>query len=196
MKQISAGILLYRRKKDTTEFFLVHPGGPFWAKKDNGAWTIPKGLAAQGEDLLAAARREFSEETGFAPEGDFRFLGEFKQPSGKIIHVWAVEGDCDPAQLKSNFFPLEWPPKSGKIQQFPEIDRAAWLSETQARMKILRGQLPILDAFSAAPGSPPAALRAGMKTKAPDHTRSSTRHRARAAGQKTAKPAKRPPKRG
>ncbi len=196
MKQTSAGILLYRHKEEATEFFLVHPGGPFWARKDEGAWTIPKGLAAPGEDLLAAAKREFSEETGFALDGKFRFLGEFKQPGGKIIHAWAVEGDCDPAQLKSNFFPLEWPPKSGKIQQFPEIDRAAWLNETQARVKILRGQIPILDAFNAAPGSPPAASRAGRKTKASDHTRSSTRHRARAAGRKTAKPAKRPPRRG
>lgn len=196
MKQISAGILLYRRKRDTTEFFLVHPGGPFWARKDNGAWTIPKGLAAPGEDLLAAAKREFLEETGFAPEGEFRFLGEFKQPSGKIIHVWTVEGDCDPAQLKSNFFPLEWPPKSGKIQQFPEIDHAAWLNETQARVKILRGQLPILDALSAAPESPPAASHAGKKKEVRDRRRSSTRRRARAAGQKTAKPARRPPERG
>jgi predicted NUDIX family NTP pyrophosphohydrolase len=161
MKQISAGILLYRRTRQAAEFFLVHPGGPFWAKKDEGAWTIPKGLAAPGEDLLAAAKREFLEETGFAPEGEFRFLGEFRQPSGKVIHAWAVEGDYDAASITSNFFPLEWPPKSGKIQQFPEIDRAGWFDEVQARQKILRGQLPILDAFNAALESPPAASHAG-----------------------------------
>jgi predicted NUDIX family NTP pyrophosphohydrolase len=147
MKAISAGLLLYRRRERGFEVFLVHPGGPFWAKKDEGAWTIPKGLAAPGEDLLAAARREFREETGFALEGEFQILGEFRQPSGKIIHVWAVEGDCDPALLTSNVFPLEWPPKSGNIRQFPEIDRAAWLGPKQAKEKLLRGQLPILAAF-------------------------------------------------
>jgi predicted NUDIX family NTP pyrophosphohydrolase len=196
MKQISAGILLYRCARQAAEFFLVHPGGPFWAKKDEGAWTIPKGLAAPGEDLLAAAKREFLEETGFAPEGEFRFLGEFRQPSGKVVHAWAVEGDCDAASITSNFFPLEWPPKSGKIQQFPEIDRAGWFDEVQARQKILRGQLPILDAFNAALESPPAASHAGTKKAAPHHMQSSARRRARAAVPKMGTRVRRRPRRG
>ena len=160
MKQISAGILLYRRKGRGVEFFLVHPGGPFWARKDAGAWTIPKGLASSEESLLAAAKREFREETGFAPEGDFRPLGAFKQPSGKIVHAWAIEGDCDAALLRSNTFPLEWPPKSGKIREFPEVDRAAWLNGKEAREKILRGQIPILDAFEALARGKPARASA------------------------------------
>jgi len=135
---------MYRGSGPRIEVFLVHPGGPFWARKDAAAWTIPKGLADAGEDLLAAARREFHEETGFAVEGEFRPLGAFKQPTGKIVHAWAVEGDCDPAELVSNLFEMEWPPRSGKRARFPEIDRGDWFGPAQALTKILRGQQPIL----------------------------------------------------
>jgi predicted NUDIX family NTP pyrophosphohydrolase len=143
----SAGLLLYRRKAKGFEVFLVHPGGPFWTKKDDGAWTIPKGLIELGEDPLAAARREFNEETGFAPEGEFLELGVFKQPGGKHVLVWAVEGDCDPAKLTSNEFEMEWPPRSGKHARFPEVDRGGWFSVDEARNKMLIGQRPMLDAF-------------------------------------------------
>jgi predicted NUDIX family NTP pyrophosphohydrolase len=142
--QSSAGILMYRRGDEALEVFLVHPGGPFWAKKDEGAWSIPKGLPDKGEDLLAAAKREFREETGFTAEGDFTALGAFKQPGGKIVHAWAVEGDCDPLKLASNLFEMEWPPKSGRRGRFPEVDRAGWFHPREAQVKILRGQLPIL----------------------------------------------------
>ena len=143
----SAGLLLYRRKAKDFEVFLVHPGGPFWRNKDDGAWTVPKGLIEPGEDPLAAARREFSEETGFAPNGDFVELGTFKQPGGKHVLVWAVEGDCNPAKLISNEFEMEWPPRSGKRQRFPEVDRGGWFSIDDAREKMLIGQRPMLDAF-------------------------------------------------
>ena len=142
--QTSAGLLMYRGTGEGIEVFLVHPGGPFWAKKDEGAWSIPKGLAAPGEDLLAAAKREFHEETGFAAEGDYRPLGAFKQPGGKTVHAWAIEGDCDPSRLVSNLFEMEWPPRSGRRQHFPEIDRAGWFGPSEASIKILRGQQPIL----------------------------------------------------
>jgi len=135
---------MYRRAGEGIEVFLVHPGGPFWAKKDEGAWSIPKGLAEAGEDLLAAARREFHEETGFTVEGDFTPLGAFKQPGGKIVHAWAIEGDCNPAQLVSTLFEMEWPPRSGRRARFPEIDRGLWFSPREAPVKILRGQQPIL----------------------------------------------------
>jgi predicted NUDIX family NTP pyrophosphohydrolase len=143
----SAGLLLYRRKAKGFEVFLVHPGGPFWTKKDDGAWTIPKGLIEPGEDPLAAARREFNEETGFAPEGEFLELGVFKQPGGKHVLVWAVEGDCDPAKLTSNEFEMEWPPRSGKHARFPEVDLGGWFTVDEARPKMLIGQRPMLDAF-------------------------------------------------
>ena len=135
---------MHRGKGKTLQVFLVHPGGPFWAKKDAGAWSIPKGLADPGEDMLAAAKREFQEETGHVPHGEFRPLGVFKQPSGKLIHAFAVEGDCDPAKIVSNEFEMEWPPKSGKRARFPEVDRAGWFSREQALVKIVRGQAPIL----------------------------------------------------
>jgi predicted NUDIX family NTP pyrophosphohydrolase len=143
----SAGILMYRRKSKDVEFFLVHPGGPFWKNKDAGAWTIPKGAIEPDEDPLAAARREFTEETGFAVGGEFVELGTFKQPGGKHVLVWAVEGDCDPAKLSSNEFEMQWPPRSGRTQQFPEVDRGGWFREAQARDKMLIGQRPMLDAF-------------------------------------------------
>jgi predicted NUDIX family NTP pyrophosphohydrolase len=144
-KKTSAGILLYRRRADNLEVFLVHPGGPFWAKKDLGAWSLPKGELADGEDPLEAAKREFTEETGFPIDGDFRPLRPLRQPSGKTIVAWAVEGDCDPAELRSNTFELEWPPKSGKRAQFPEVDRAAWFSLEEARERINKGQAAFLD---------------------------------------------------
>src|ERR1700733_593582 len=140
MAKISAGILLFRRRPPDLEVMLVHPGGPFWAKKDLGAWSIPKGLADEGEDLLAAAKREFLEETGMAVEGDFLDLCAHKQPSGKTIAAWACEGDFDPATLKSNTFSLEWPPRSGRMAEFPEVDRAAWYSIDEALVKIKKGK--------------------------------------------------------
>jgi predicted NUDIX family NTP pyrophosphohydrolase len=143
--QTSAGLLLYRGAGTDTEVFLVHPGGPFWAKKDEGAWSIPKGLPDKGEDLLAAAKREFNEETGFAaPDAEYRALGAVKQPGGKTVHAWAVKGDCDPAKLVSDFFEMEWPPRSGKRARFPEIDRARWFRPPNALVKILPGQRPIV----------------------------------------------------
>jgi predicted NUDIX family NTP pyrophosphohydrolase len=142
--QLSAGLLMYRGLGPVTEVFLVHPGGPFWAKKDAAAWSIPKGIPDEGEDLLAAAQREFHEETGITAQGDFEPLGAFKQPGGKTVHAWAVKGDCDPAQLVSNLFEIEWPPKSGKRARFPEIDRAGWFKGTEALKKILPGQKPIV----------------------------------------------------
>ena len=144
-KKVSAGILLYRRRNRQVEVFLVHPGGPFWAKKDLGAWTLPKGEIEEGEDPLAAARRELTEETGFTIDGDFRRLTPLRQPSGKIIHGWAVEGDCDPAALRSNTFEMEWPPKSGKRASFPEVDRAQWFSLDEARRRIIAGQAAFLE---------------------------------------------------
>ena len=144
-KKISAGIILYRRRGDELEVFLVHPGGPFWARKDLGAWSIPKGEIGEGEDPLVAARREFGEETGFTVDGVFRALPSLRQPSGKTVVAFAVEGDCDPAQLRSNTFSMEWPPKSGKHAEFPEVDRAAWFGIEEARQRILKGQAPFLD---------------------------------------------------
>lgn len=144
----SAGILLYRRQRgDGIEVFLIHPGGPYWSKKDEGAWSIPKGIVDQSEDHLAAARREFHEETGFVVEGTFLALGTFRQPSGKHLSVWALEGDCNPAELKSNSFEMIWPPKSGRVQNFPEADRGAWFNRAEAVAKITKGQRQILDSF-------------------------------------------------
>ena len=136
---------MYRRPTGSLELFLVHPGGPLWANKDEAAWSIPKGLAEDGEDALATARREFQEETGFVPDGRFVELGEFKQPGGKIVHAWSVEGDCDPSTLKSNLFSMEWPPRSGKEREFPEVDRAEWFAPEQARLKINPAQAAFLD---------------------------------------------------
>jgi predicted NUDIX family NTP pyrophosphohydrolase len=145
MPKHSAGLLLYRRRGGVLEVFLVHPGGPFWAKKDLGAWSLPKGEFAPGEDALAAARREFQEETGFPTEGEFLPLTPRKQPSGKVIQAWAFEGDCDPGSIKSNTFTLEWPPRSGNIKKFPEIDRAGWFTLAEARVKIIPGQAGFLE---------------------------------------------------
>jgi predicted NUDIX family NTP pyrophosphohydrolase len=142
--QTTAGLVMYRRLGEGIEALLVHPGGPFWAKKDEGAWSIPKGIPDAGEDLLTAARREFHEETGFTASGEFAPLGVHKQPGGKIVHAWAFEGDCDPSQLVSNDFEMEWPPRSGRRARFPEVDRAGWFTPRDAMIKILRGQQPIL----------------------------------------------------
>jgi predicted NUDIX family NTP pyrophosphohydrolase len=144
MVRQSAGVLVYRRKAGRVEVFLIHPGGPFWAKKDEGAWSIPKGQFTPEEDPLHAARREFEEETGFSLAGDFRPLSPVRQAGGKIVHAWAVEGDCDAAAIKSNTFSIEWPPRAGHLQTFPEADRAGWFNLVDARRKILKSQLPLL----------------------------------------------------
>jgi predicted NUDIX family NTP pyrophosphohydrolase len=145
MPKQSAGLLIYRQRGGAPEIFLVHPGGPFWARKDAGAWSIPKGEFEPGDDPLATARREFPEETGFTIDGPFTALAPVKQPGGKIVHAFAVAGDCDPSAIRSNLFTLEWPPRSGRRQEFPEVDRAGWFDLGAAREKILKGQLPLLD---------------------------------------------------
>lgn len=144
-KKLSAGILLYRLRKGEVEVFLVHPGGPFWAKKDDGAWSIPKGEYGAGENPLSVAKREFQEETGFEIGGALHPLTALKQPSGKMISAWAVEGDVDPTSLNSNTFTLEWPPKSGKVREFPEVDRGAWFNLPTANIKLVAGQRGFLD---------------------------------------------------
>lgn len=145
MGKRSAGLLVYRVRNGEVEVFLAHPGGPFWARRDKGAWTIPKGLSEPDEDPLAAAKREFAEETGVHMEGSFLDLGVFKQPGGKRIAIWAIEGDLDPSRLVSNTFELEWPPRSGIRRQFPEIDRGAWIAVTEALEMIVLGQRPALE---------------------------------------------------
>jgi predicted NUDIX family NTP pyrophosphohydrolase len=146
----SAGLLLFRRGGGGLEVFLVHPGGPFWAGKDEGAWSIPKGEYAGDEEPLAAARREFEEETGTAVFGQFLPLSPVVQASGKRVTAWAVEGDVDPAAIHSNTFSIEWPARSGRRQVFPEVDRAAWFPIADARRRILAGQRPLLDQLEAA----------------------------------------------
>lgn len=143
-KKTTAGLLLYRRHGEL-EIFLVHPGGPFWAKKDAGAWSLPKGEIGEGEDPLQAAKREFTEETSFSIDGEFRRLNPVKQSGGKIVHAWAIEGDCDPVQLRSNLFSMEWPPKSGQKKEFPEVDRAGWFKIPEARKLILVAQIGFID---------------------------------------------------
>ena len=143
-KKTTAGLLLYRRHGEL-EIFLVHPGGPFWARKDVGAWSLPKGEIGEGEDPLQAAKREFSEETGFSIDGEFRRLNPVKQSGGKIVHAWAIEADCDPAQVRSNLFSMEWPPKSGQKKEFPEVDRAGWFTIPEARKRILAAQIGFID---------------------------------------------------
>ena len=144
-KKKSAGLLLFRETAAGVEVLLVHPGGPFWAKKDDGSWSIPKGEFADDEEPLSAAKREFEEETGVPPAGDFLPLQPLRQPSGKVVFAWALRSDFDPTSLKSNMFSMEWPPKSGQQQEFPEVDRAAWFGVQSARRKILKGQAPFLD---------------------------------------------------
>jgi predicted NUDIX family NTP pyrophosphohydrolase len=146
--KISAGVVLFRRRPSGVQVLLVHPGGPFWVKKDDGAWSIPKGMADEGEDLPAAAKREFLEETGAAVDGEFLDLGAHRQPGGKTIVAFAVEGDFDPASLRSNTFSMEWPPRSGKTAEFPEADRAGWFALEQAMEKATKGQGRIFAALA------------------------------------------------
>jgi predicted NUDIX family NTP pyrophosphohydrolase len=141
----TAGLLLYRIRNSAIEVFLVHPGGPFWAKKDEGAWSIPKGEFADDEQPLSAAKREFQEETGFSMEGNFMALAPLKQRSGKLVYAWALEGDCDAGAIKSNLFSTEWPPRSGKRQEYPEVDRASWFTLESAKRKIVPGQIGFLE---------------------------------------------------
>ena len=150
-KSASAGLLLYRRSLGGLEVFLVHPGGPFWAKKDLGVWSIPKGELEPDEDPLAAARREFEEETGCRISGEFRPLAPLEQRSGKTVYAWAVEGDCDPSGLKSNTFSIEWPPHSGLRREFPEVDRAAWFPLDEAKRRILPGQVGFIESLEQTP---------------------------------------------
>jgi predicted NUDIX family NTP pyrophosphohydrolase len=145
MAASSAGILMYRGTKQTLEVLLVHPGGPFWRNKDNGAWSIPKGEIEAGENPKEVAQREFMEELGSAPAGTLRSLGEIHQRGGKRVHAFALKGDLDVSTVTSNTFEMEWPPKSGLTQAFPEVDRAAWFTVPVARTKILEGQRPLLD---------------------------------------------------
>jgi predicted NUDIX family NTP pyrophosphohydrolase len=147
MVRKSAGLLMYRKVGGSVEVLLVHPGGPFWAKKDEGTWSIPKGEFGDGEEPLEAAKREFQEETGFGVDGKFEALEPVKQAGGKIVYAWAVEGDIDASAIRSNTFSLEWPPRSKKIQEFPEVDRGGWFDLAVARRKILKGQMPLLEQF-------------------------------------------------
>jgi len=153
-KRRSAGILLHRGRGRDLEVLLVHPGGPAWANRDVGAWSVPKGEHLEGEDPLAAARREFEEELGTAPpEGDAEDLGEIRQKSGKRVRAWAIAGDLDATQIRSNTFQFEWPPRSGKLIEIPEVDRAEWFGLDVAREKINSGQVPLLDRLEALLGS-------------------------------------------
>lgn len=152
MPKLSAGLVLYRIKERELQVFLVHPGGPFWKNKDEGAWSIPKGEYTEEEDAFEVAKREFLEETGFEVEGEFRELNMLRQPSGKRIRAWAVEGDCDADAITSNSFSMEWPPKSGREAQFPEVDRAGWFGIDMAREKILKGQLGFIEQLSEVTG--------------------------------------------
>ncbi|MEJ2677582.1 MAG: NUDIX domain-containing protein [Gemmatimonadota bacterium] len=145
MSRTSAGVLLYRVRDGALQVLLVHPGGPFWAKKDLGAWSVPKGVVREDEAPLDAARREFQEETGTRPDGDFVALSPVRQKGGKTVHAWAVAGDLDPDGIRSNTFELEWPPRSGRTQAFPEVDRAGWFPLREARKRILASQTPLLD---------------------------------------------------
>jgi predicted NUDIX family NTP pyrophosphohydrolase len=145
MPKVSAGLVLYRVRNGKLEFLLVHPGGPLWKNKDAGVWSIPKGELEAEEDPLAAAKREFAEELGFQPEGRFVELTPIKQKSGKVVHAWAFEGDCDGTRITSNTFTMEWPPRSGCIGEFPEVDQAAFFSLDQARIKINPAQIALLE---------------------------------------------------
>jgi predicted NUDIX family NTP pyrophosphohydrolase len=149
MIPLSAGILLYRRRSDGPEILLIHPGGPFWRNRDEGAWMIPKGMVEPGEDEAAAALREFEEELGTCPGGTLQPLCRIRQKGGKWVQAFLLEGDFDPETLVSNSYKVEWPPKSGRMHSFPEVDRAAWFSIAEARSKILPSQEPIVDAFEA-----------------------------------------------
>ena len=162
MTRRSAGILLYRRRRGAVEVLLVHPGGPLWARRDAGVWSIPKGEVGEGEDPLAVARREFEEETGHpAPEDGLLALGEVRQRGGKVVAAWAAEGDLDPAALTSNRFSLEWPPRSGLRREFPEVDRAGWFDPATAREKLLAAQAELVHRLLAAAGEGGGPLSGG-----------------------------------
>lgn len=145
MPQVSAGLLMYRHCDGQLQVLLAHPGGPFFKNKDDGAWTIPKGQIGADEDFLEAAKREFQEETGIKAKGPFTALTAVKQKAGKIVHAWAFEGDCDPSEIISNTFTMEWPPRSGKQAAFPEIDRAEFFDVETAKRKIDAGQVALID---------------------------------------------------
>jgi predicted NUDIX family NTP pyrophosphohydrolase len=145
MPKESAGLVMYRVREGELEFLLVHPGGPLWAGKDTGTWSIPKGEINPGEDPLAAAKREFEEELGFAAQGAFVELTPIRQKSGKVVHAWAFAGDCDPGSIRSNTFSIAWPPHSGRTGTFPEVDRAAFFSLDEAKARINPAQLPLLE---------------------------------------------------
>jgi len=146
MPRLSSGLLLFRRREGRLEVLLVHPGGPFWRLRDAGGWSLPKGEHQPDEDSLSAARREFAEELGLAaPVGEAIELGSVKQPSGKLVHAWALEADVDVSEIHSNSFELEWPRGSGELRQFPEVDRAGWFDLPTAREKLIAGQRPLLD---------------------------------------------------
>lgn len=155
MPKRSAGLIMYRIRNGELQVFLVHPGGPYWARKDLGSWTIPKGEYADTEYPLDAAKREFREETGFAAGGAFLELGEIKQTGGKVVAAWAFEGDCDPADLISNLCEIEWPPRSQKRLEIPEVDRGEWFSIPDARERVLGGQRPLLDRLAVRVAAPP-----------------------------------------
>lgn len=157
MAQTSAGILLHRNGPAGREVFLVHPGGPFWAKKDGAGWSIPKGLINPGESPEAAARREFAEEVGAVPPGPLTLIGELKLSGSKRLIAYALEGDFDPAALVSNSFEMEWPPRSGRKQTFPEVDRAQWFTLIEAQSRLHLGQRPLLGLFTAWLATPPAS---------------------------------------
>jgi predicted NUDIX family NTP pyrophosphohydrolase len=150
MPKRSAGLMMYRRLTGVLEVFLVHPGGPIWARKDKGAWTIPKGEYEEDENPLVAARREFEEETGFQATGEFLDLGSIRQKSGKIVTAWAFRGDCDPAKLVSNTCEIEWPPRSGRRVEIPEVDRGRWFNIDEARRYIRSEQERLLDSLQTA----------------------------------------------
>jgi predicted NUDIX family NTP pyrophosphohydrolase len=145
MAKMSAGIVMYRFREAGVEVLLVHPGGPFWHNKDEGAWSIPKGEYVEGEEPFEVAKREFKEETGCEADGKFTALSPIKQPHGKIITAWALEGDCDAGRIKSNTFRMEWPPRSGRQVEFPEVDKAGWFSVPVAKKKLLRGQTGFIE---------------------------------------------------
>jgi len=147
MAKVSAGLLMYRLRGGRVEVLLVHPGGPIWAKKDAGAWSIPKGEVSPGDDEFSTAQREFEEETGIPPQGDFVPLGTITLKSGKAVRAWAFEGDCDPASIKSNTFVMEWPPRSGKKQEYPEVDRAEFFAIEEAKRRINPAQVALLAAL-------------------------------------------------
>jgi predicted NUDIX family NTP pyrophosphohydrolase len=151
MARTAAGLFLFRKRADGPEVLLVHLGGPFWARKDHGAWSIPKGEANEGEELLTAALREFAEETGYQPQGTPFGLGHIRQPGGKVVHAWALEGDFDVQTLTSNTFTVETPKGSGRSREYPEVDRAEWFKIEDARARLIPAQVPLLDVLAASP---------------------------------------------